>query len=162
MGVFLVIFTITVTKKSHYLLFPMMQKDVVPYLVGCVVVFLCANIHKCPIFFIQAKLFQPLLCRWFGKVFILFFVLVQNAGEDLGVLEGAKPSKDWGGIQQEETILLGQDPFRVEPVLRNGVPGSCRRAALYCLLFVAWTLIQFYKSTCVFRSYLIYPVPVLI
>ncbi len=108
--------------------------------------------------FIHTPTLQPLLFRWFRKNVYIFFLIVQNAGEDLGVLEGAKPSKDRGGIQQEETILPGQDPFRVEPVLLNGLPGSCRRAALYCLLFVAWTLIQFYKSTCVFRSYLIYPV----
>jgi hypothetical protein len=50
------------------------------------------------------------------------YYVVQNAGEDLGVLEGAKPSKDRGGIQQEETILLGQDPFRVEAVLLMGMP----------------------------------------
>ncbi len=59
-----------------------------------------------------------------GKNLNIAFLLVQNAGEDLRVLEGAKPSKDRGGIQQEETILLGQDPFRVEPVLLNGMPGS--------------------------------------
>ncbi len=91
----------------------------------------------CPIFLQTSKISYNLCCAaHLEKNFILLFLFVQNAGEDLGVLEGAKPSKDRGGIQQEETILPGQDPFRVEPVQLNGMPGSCR-AALYRLLFVA-------------------------
>ncbi len=121
-----------------------MKKDVVSSWLCSCISNVWISIYPCPIFCKPTKLLTTFAVPFIRKrIYILFYLLVQNAGEDLGVLEGAKPSKDRGGIQQEETILLGQDPFRVEPVLLNGLPCSCRRATLYCLLFVAWTLFSF-------------------